>query len=70
LVGSFIVVLKVMVNQAWWYTSLIPATQETEISRIAVQGKPGQKVSKTLISMKKTRHRGMDLSSQLHGKLR
>jgi hypothetical protein len=30
-----------------WLTSVIPATKETEIGRITVQGQPRQKVSKT-----------------------
>jgi hypothetical protein len=35
---------------AWWYLSIIPATQEAEIKRIMVQGQPRPKVSETLIS--------------------
>jgi hypothetical protein len=31
-----------------WFMPIIPATQETEIERILVQGQPRQKVLKTL----------------------
>jgi hypothetical protein len=31
----------------WWYSSIIPATQEVEIRKIMVQGQPGKNVSKT-----------------------
>jgi hypothetical protein len=37
----------------WWFLPIIPAIQETEIRRIAVQGQSEQQVSKTLISPKK-----------------
>jgi hypothetical protein len=33
---------------AWWLTSIIPATQETKIKRIAVRGQHGQKVKEIL----------------------
>lgn len=33
-----------------WYMPVVAATWEAEISRIAVQGQPGQKANKTLIS--------------------
>jgi hypothetical protein len=34
-------------NWAWWLIPIIPATWETKIYRIAVQGQPGHKVSET-----------------------
>jgi hypothetical protein len=34
-------------NQVQWLTSIIPATQETEIRRIRVVGQPKQKVRET-----------------------
>jgi hypothetical protein len=42
---------------------VIPAIQEAEIRRIAVQGQPGQKVSKTL-NQQNAGHGGTCLSSQ------
>jgi hypothetical protein len=38
---------KTHLSRAWWLTPAIPATQEVEIGRIAIQGHPGQKVIKT-----------------------
>jgi hypothetical protein len=35
-------------SQALWLTAVIPATQKTEIRRMAVQSQPGQIVHKTL----------------------
>jgi hypothetical protein len=32
------------VSWVWWLTSVIPATQEEEIRRIAVRGQSGQKL--------------------------
>jgi hypothetical protein len=37
----------------WWYTPVIPATQETEMRRTEVQGQPGQKFNETPISKNK-----------------
>jgi NaMN:DMB phosphoribosyltransferase len=31
----------------WWFTSVIPATQEAEIRKLAVQGQPWQIVHET-----------------------
>jgi hypothetical protein len=39
--------------EAWWLTSIIPATWKEEIRRIAIQGWPRQKVNETLISVYK-----------------
>jgi hypothetical protein len=38
---------KAQVSQARWRTPAIPAIPEMEIRKIAVQGQPGQKFSKT-----------------------
>jgi hypothetical protein len=32
-------------GQAWWLTSVIPATPEAEVRRIMIQDKPREKVS-------------------------
>jgi hypothetical protein len=40
--------LKYTSHLAWWYTSIIPVTQEVEIRRVMVQGQPRRKVTKTL----------------------
>jgi hypothetical protein len=40
-------------DQAWWFTTVIPATPKVEIERIVVQGQPRQKASKTPISTNK-----------------
>jgi hypothetical protein len=44
-----------------WLTSVIPAAQKVEISRISVQGQPRKKVSKTP-------SQPIKLSSQLYGR--
>jgi hypothetical protein len=41
------------VNQAWWLTPVIPATQKVEIGRTVVQDQAEQKVSETPISTNK-----------------
>jgi hypothetical protein len=37
----------------WWFMLLMPAIQEVEIGKTAVQGQPKQKVSETSISINK-----------------
>jgi hypothetical protein len=40
-------------SQAWWLRPIIQVTGEVEMERITVQGQPGKKISKTLISTNK-----------------
>jgi hypothetical protein len=40
-------------GQVWWLTSVIPATQDAETGRTAVQGQPRDKVRETPISRSK-----------------
>jgi hypothetical protein len=45
---KFIMLKKNLSSRALWLTPVVPATQEAEIRRIAVQSQPGQKEHKTL----------------------
>jgi hypothetical protein len=40
-------------GQAWWHTSVLPATWEAEICRITIQGQDRQKTDETPISTNK-----------------
>jgi hypothetical protein len=48
---------KVINARYWWLTTVIPATQEAEIRRIAVQNQPRQIVKETLSQKKQSQKR-------------
>jgi hypothetical protein len=56
------VIEKVLSSQVRWLAPIIPAAEETEIRKIAVQGHPGEKVHQDPISTNKLG--GKCLSSQ------
>jgi hypothetical protein len=53
----------------WWLLPIILATQEAKIGRVAIPGKPRQKVYKT-VSQPMAGHNSVHLLSQLHRRLR
>jgi hypothetical protein len=57
------------ISQAWWLRSVIPATQESEIRRIAVLRPAQAKSCKTPFQPIKAEHGCVCLSPKLHGSI-